>query len=374
MKIKAVCEATGLTDRTIRFYIEEGIISPEYTENYLGRKTFDFSQTDIDALQEIAVLRKFGFSIAEIKEILQHPENIEQIVDALRVRKQKLIEQESAFLDVLSHMDYRHTENVSALVAFLSTPVAHMPIPAQDTTMGIFDIIDNAIDKIYRFICHFVIPVCAVVGCLALVQYFWGVGQLKTTDRIEDYGKITGNFDNRTPKEFIFSFFPNIIADTFSDVTYHYASKKGDSYAFECYLEFAVSNPAEFDYILSKSFSTEESTIFSFRNDFMEYSLENIYNVDWDTYYEDEGNPIYYARIAKILYNRQEQRIIYWALGVCDGGGTGTSELSYFLNKFQIDPFDYQLNAYLNYTDQQNGITYEERYGSIRPNTAIKEK
>ena len=42
MKIKAVCELTGLTDRTIRYYIEEKLISPLYTENYLGRKPIAF--------------------------------------------------------------------------------------------------------------------------------------------------------------------------------------------------------------------------------------------------------------------------------------------------------------------------------------------
>ena len=50
MKIKAVCEQTGLTDRTIRYYIEEGLISPFYTENYLGRKNFDFSEADVAML------------------------------------------------------------------------------------------------------------------------------------------------------------------------------------------------------------------------------------------------------------------------------------------------------------------------------------
>ena len=69
MRIKAVCEASGLTDRTVRYYIEEELISPVYTENYLGRKTFDFSESDIQKLNDIAVLRKFGFSIAEIKEM-----------------------------------------------------------------------------------------------------------------------------------------------------------------------------------------------------------------------------------------------------------------------------------------------------------------
>lgn len=188
MKIKAVCEATGLTDRTIRYYIEEGIIYPEYTENYLGRKTFDFSQTDIDALQEIAVLRKFGFSIAEIKEILQHPENIKQIVDALRVRKQKLIEQESAFLDVLSHMDYRHTTNVSALVAFLSTPVAHMPIPAQDASIDIFDIVDaiRTISQILS-VCHVIFTMLTTLLGIFFFPFF-----LRVFTQLDTVSCLTG--------------------------------------------------------------------------------------------------------------------------------------------------------------------------------------
>ncbi len=44
MKIKNVCEATELSDRTIRYYIEEELISPSYTENYLGRRTYDFCE------------------------------------------------------------------------------------------------------------------------------------------------------------------------------------------------------------------------------------------------------------------------------------------------------------------------------------------
>ena len=50
MKIKAVSELTGLTTRTIRVYIDEQLISPEYTENYLGHRFFDFSKEDIVAL------------------------------------------------------------------------------------------------------------------------------------------------------------------------------------------------------------------------------------------------------------------------------------------------------------------------------------
>ena len=69
MKIKEICEKTGLTDRTVRYYIEEGLISPFYTENYLGRKAFDFSEQDLDKLKSIATLRSFGFSVEEIKAL-----------------------------------------------------------------------------------------------------------------------------------------------------------------------------------------------------------------------------------------------------------------------------------------------------------------
>ncbi len=71
MKIKTVCDMTGLTDRAVRYYIEEQLISPEYTENYLGRKSFDFTESDVQQLKDISVLRKFGFSIAEIKDVFE---------------------------------------------------------------------------------------------------------------------------------------------------------------------------------------------------------------------------------------------------------------------------------------------------------------
>ena len=123
MKIKAVCEATGLTDRTVRFYIEEGIFSPIYTENYLGRKTFDFSETDIRTLNDIATLRKFGFSIAEIKEMFLHPEEIIRITKELENRKQTLINEEKDLLLTLSKLDSKRSYTVTELAAFLSNPV-----------------------------------------------------------------------------------------------------------------------------------------------------------------------------------------------------------------------------------------------------------
>ena len=69
MKIKQVIKETGLTDRAIRLYIENDLVKPECDENYNGRKSIDFSETDVANLKNIALLRKADFSIQEIKAL-----------------------------------------------------------------------------------------------------------------------------------------------------------------------------------------------------------------------------------------------------------------------------------------------------------------
>ena len=159
MKIKAVCEASGLTDRTVRYYIEEELISPAYTENYLGRKTFDFSEADIQQLSDIAVLRKFGFSIAEIKEMIQNPEHIVQIIKDLQCRKQTFIDEENNLLQVLLRLDDNATYTVAELAAYLSTPVLDTPLPEEDAKWDISKIIITTVKSIIIF----VITWCPVV-------------------------------------------------------------------------------------------------------------------------------------------------------------------------------------------------------------------
>lgn len=138
MKIKAVCESTGLTDRAIRYYIEEGLISPAYTENYLGRKTFDFSHTDVNELKDVAILRKFGFSIAEIREMILCPDCIIRISKELQSRKQASVDEEQALLDALSKLDASREYTVSELAAVLSKPVCEATVPKVDSKPNYF--------------------------------------------------------------------------------------------------------------------------------------------------------------------------------------------------------------------------------------------
>lgn len=141
MKIKAVCEMTGLTDRAVRYYIEEQLISPEYTENYLGRKSFEFTEDDVQQLQDISVLRKFGFSIAEIKEMYANPDLIFPIAKSLQQRKQTIIEEENNLLKALSQLDEDHCYSLSELAECLSAPVVNEPVPAEDSKLNILKIV-----------------------------------------------------------------------------------------------------------------------------------------------------------------------------------------------------------------------------------------
>jgi len=136
MRMKAVCEATGLTDRTVRYYIEEGLITPDYTESYTGRKTFDFCESDIHQLNDIAVLRKFGFTVAEIRDMLRDPARIMPALDALRARKQARITEEQALMLALDRL----TEpfgSVRELALALSAPVENTSVPPEDSRIGI---------------------------------------------------------------------------------------------------------------------------------------------------------------------------------------------------------------------------------------------
>ena len=122
MKIKTVCEKTRLTDRTVRYYIEEGLISPSFTENYLGRKSFDFSEDDVSQLRDIAVLRSFDFSIEEIKELLRTPDRSLEIIKAVkdRIRGEVLTNQKK--LSTLSLLNDQTRYTVSEIAKQLSKP------------------------------------------------------------------------------------------------------------------------------------------------------------------------------------------------------------------------------------------------------------
>ncbi len=133
VKIKTVCEQTGLTDRAVRYYIEEEILHPSFSENYLSRKTYDFSDKDVQMLRDIAVLRKFGFSVAQIKEMQTCPEKTYSIAEQLKEEKKEVIKTEQDLLAALEQLDAEQCYTLRELASVLSKPVTDKALPKEDT-------------------------------------------------------------------------------------------------------------------------------------------------------------------------------------------------------------------------------------------------
>ena len=132
MKMKEVLAQTGLTDRAVRLYIDNGLIAPDIEENYSGRKNIEFSQTDIDRLKNIALLRKIGFSIPDIKEISQGGENTKSIIEAFIQQKQEKIESDTLILEQIKNISLDSKITMESLCLQLSSAAENKQVPKED--------------------------------------------------------------------------------------------------------------------------------------------------------------------------------------------------------------------------------------------------
>ncbi len=121
MKIKEIVELTGLTDRTIRYYIEEGLISPEYSENYFGRRSFCFSEKELNELRDIATLRAYDFSILQIKDLQAQPERCGEVLEAIKAAASEKIFKNQALLTKIEHLSDGKAHTVSEIACVLNT-------------------------------------------------------------------------------------------------------------------------------------------------------------------------------------------------------------------------------------------------------------
>lgn len=77
MKIKQAEELVGITSKNIRFYEEQGLISPGRTEN--GYR--EYHQNDIEKLKKIKILRKFDVSLENIKSVFNEKMDLEDCLE-----------------------------------------------------------------------------------------------------------------------------------------------------------------------------------------------------------------------------------------------------------------------------------------------------
>ena len=125
MKIKEICAQTGLTERAVRFYLQQKLFSPQ-TQRRGGRTWLDFSPADVDRLKAIATLRKAGFTLEEIRSMTEdYQTNAPGAAFALRQRLREAI----ASYERLSRTDTHETDSLEGYAALLEQEVkgAHLP-------------------------------------------------------------------------------------------------------------------------------------------------------------------------------------------------------------------------------------------------------
>ena len=132
MKMKDVIEQTNLTDRAIRLYIENGLISPTCNENYAGRKNIEFSYEDVEALKNVATLRKAGFSINEIKNLKQGPVPCRKTIEEFIEKTTAKIESDKAVVEKLEAVVSDENLTINLICEKLNSATAEKEIPESD--------------------------------------------------------------------------------------------------------------------------------------------------------------------------------------------------------------------------------------------------
>ncbi|MBR5219397.1 MAG: MerR family transcriptional regulator [Clostridia bacterium] len=124
MKIKQAAAKCGLTEKAIRLYEEKGLISPLMTE-INGRMFRDYDEETVSRLQTISALRRAFFSIDQIAEILDHPENIPAVFASYR---DELHNNYTALKPLLEHAEEINPADLSSAAevsAAMTAPGAH---------------------------------------------------------------------------------------------------------------------------------------------------------------------------------------------------------------------------------------------------------
>ena len=131
MKIKEVCERTGLTRRAVRFYEEKGLISPEL-EPKEHSDYRDYSEEDLRRLQLIARLRTLQLPVSEVAAVLEAPEKAGDLLKRHARRLEEEGREKSLAASYLNELDLRGADNLSELSGRLGQADHSLQLPMPD--------------------------------------------------------------------------------------------------------------------------------------------------------------------------------------------------------------------------------------------------
>ena len=140
MKMKEICQKTGLTERAVRYYIERKLISPN-TYEQRDRTYFEFTEQHLIELRNIALLRKCGFSIDAIAEMNAAPDHIPSLLRSLWEETKRQSEELNSRLAILDTLSRSPAVSLSDLARQLQKEyTAHaLPDLTAEPNFGRFD-------------------------------------------------------------------------------------------------------------------------------------------------------------------------------------------------------------------------------------------
>ncbi len=143
MKMKKACEATSLTERAIRLYLQKNLISPRLVDGII-----DFSNEDIQQLKDIALLRQLDFTIEQISSMIHDPAAIPDIVLLKEGNVRADLEHKKDVHAILSVLDRDNINSVHAMAAQIR---AHRLVPPEPD-FGRFDEISDEVRQQKRLV------------------------------------------------------------------------------------------------------------------------------------------------------------------------------------------------------------------------------
>ena len=130
--MKEVIEKTGLTDRAVRLYMDNELISPEYSKSYNGRRSIEFSENDVEMLNKIVLLRKAGFSLADIKSIEYGGEEARKIVAEYVNKTASEVSRNQKILESLTGLSERENLTMNDICERISDALTESSMPRED--------------------------------------------------------------------------------------------------------------------------------------------------------------------------------------------------------------------------------------------------
>jgi len=175
MKIKDVIERTGLTDRAIRLYIDNGLFTPSIEESFSGRKSINFTEEDIKRLNNIAMLRKAGFSISDIKNMVNN-NGIKEIIEKYIIETETEIGYKTEIVEKLKNISFNEEVTIEIICNYLSSTVEKNEMPFEDMNLTVKETVKKVISIIFAslilaFSVSFLVMVCVVISDFRYIRF-----------------------------------------------------------------------------------------------------------------------------------------------------------------------------------------------------------